>query len=30
MKRFFNTAGPIVPALHYHIPPLARLDYEEP
>ena len=29
MKRFFNTAGPIVPALHYHIPPLARLDYEE-
>ena len=29
MKRFFNTAGPIVPALHYHIPPLTRLDSEE-
>ena len=27
--RFFNTAGPIVPADHYCIPPLARLDLEE-
>ncbi|MCE2514314.1 MAG: hypothetical protein J4F37_04750 [Acidobacteria bacterium] len=24
--RFFNTAGPIVPAKHYHVPPLARID----
>ena len=24
--RFFNTAGPIVPARHYHVPPLARID----
>ena len=27
--RFFNTAGPIVPADHYFIPPLARLDLDE-
>ena len=27
--RFFNTAGPIVPADHYHIPPLERFDLEE-
>ena len=24
--RFFNTAGPIKAEMHYHIPPLARLD----
>ncbi len=27
--RFFNTAGPINAAMHYHLPPLARLDVEE-
>ncbi len=27
--RFFNTSGPIVPADHYHVPPLDRLDLEE-
>ena len=27
--RFFNTAGPVVAADHYCIPPLARLDLEE-
>ena len=27
--RFFNTAGPIVAGIHYHVPPLQRLDYEE-
>ena len=27
--RFFNTAGPIVAADHYHIPPLERLDRDE-
>ena len=27
--RFFNTAGPIRPEDHYHVPPLARLDPEE-
>ena len=27
--RFFNTAGPIKPADHYCIPPLARLDLDE-
>ena len=26
--RFFNTAGPIVPEMHYHVPPLARLDLD--
>jgi len=26
--RFFNTAGPIDADMHYHIPPLARLDVE--
>ena len=25
--RHFNTAGPIVPAAHYHVPPLERMDY---
>lgn len=29
MEKFFNTAGPIKPALHYHIPPLERIDWEE-
>ena len=24
--RFFNTAGPIVPEDHYHVPPMQRLD----
>ena len=24
--RFFNTAGPVVPARHYHVPPLSRID----
>ncbi len=28
-QRFFNTAGPIVPADHYHIPPLERLDLDD-
>ena len=27
--RFFNTAGPIAADMHYHIPPLARLDVED-
>ena len=27
--RFFNTAGPIVAADHYHIPPLERIDRDE-
>ena len=27
--RFFNTAGPIKPEMHYHVPPLARLDVED-
>ena len=27
--RFFNTAGPIVPADHYHIPTLERFDLDE-
>ena len=27
--RFFNTAGPIVAADHYHVPPLERLDRDE-
>ena len=29
MERFFNTAGPIKPELHYNIDPLKRLDLEE-
>ena len=28
--RFFNTAGPVVPELHYCVPPLGRLDADEP
>ncbi len=27
--RFFNTSGPVVPARHYALPPLARLDLDE-
>ena len=27
--RFFNTAGPIKPDLHYHVPPLERIDLDE-
>ena len=27
--KFFNTAGPIKPELHYHIPSLERVDWEE-
>ena len=27
--RFFNTAGPIKTDMHYHVPPLARLDVED-
>ena len=27
--RFFNTAGPVVPEMHYHVPPLTRLDVDE-
>ena len=27
--RFFNTAGPIVAEMHYHVPPLERLDLDE-
>ncbi len=29
LLRFFNTSGPIVPADHYHVPPLERLDRDE-
>ena len=27
--RYFNTAGPVKPVKHYHIPPLSRLDVDE-
>ena len=27
--RFFNTAGPIKPDIHYHVPPLERIDLDE-
>ena len=27
--RFFNTAGPIKTEMHYHIPPLARIDADD-
>ena len=27
--RFFNTAGPVKPDLHYCLPPLERLDLSE-
>lgn len=29
MERFFNTAGPTKPDLHYHLDPLTRLDWVE-
>ncbi|MCP4150134.1 MAG: hypothetical protein GY757_20470 [bacterium] len=29
MSRFFNTAGPINPRDHYHIPLLTRIDLPE-
>jgi len=29
MEKFFNTAGPIVPELHYYIPSFERIDWEE-
>ena len=29
VPKFFNTAGPIVPADHYNIDPLTRIDLEE-
>ena len=27
--RFFNTSGPVVPADHYCIPPLERMDLDD-
>ena len=27
--RFFNTAGPVQPEIHYHVPSLARLDVDD-
>lgn len=29
MERFFNTAGPIMPDVHYHIEPLSRIDLDD-
>lgn len=29
MERFFNNAGPTIPADHYHLDPLTRLDWDE-
>ncbi|MBT4837464.1 MAG: AAA family ATPase, partial [Methylococcales bacterium] len=29
MHKFFNTAGPIKKELHYYIPPLERIDWDE-
>ena len=29
VERTFNTAGPIAPLKHYHVPPLSRLDWDE-
>ncbi|WP_052507313.1 hypothetical protein [Desulfonatronovibrio magnus] len=29
MEKFFNTSGPIIPAEHYSLPPLHRVDWEE-
>ena len=29
MRRFFNTAGPVEPEVHYHVPPLSRLDVDD-
>ena len=28
-ERFFNTTGPVVPADHYCVPPLERIDLPE-
>ena len=28
VQRFFNTAGPIEPELHYHVPPLPRVGFD--
>ena len=27
--RFFNTAGPSSPEMHYHVPPLSRIDFDD-
>ena len=27
--RFFNTAGPIKPDIHYHVPLLSRIDVDD-
>ena len=27
--RFFNTAGPVSPEMHYHVPPLSRIDVDD-
>ena len=27
--RFFNTAGPVIPEMHYCIPPLERIDVDD-
>ncbi|MEO5344373.1 MAG: ATP-binding protein [Gammaproteobacteria bacterium SHHR-1] len=29
MQRFFNNAGPIKPEMHYHLPLLQRMDWQE-
>ena len=29
VERYFNTTGPIVPARHYFVPPLTRVDLDE-
>lgn len=29
MEKFFNTAGPVIPADHYHISSFKRIDWEE-
>ena len=29
VPKFFNTAGPIQPDIHYNIDPLTRIDLEE-
>ena len=27
--RFFNTAGPVSPEMHYHVPPLSRIHVDD-
>ncbi|MDE0221880.1 MAG: hypothetical protein OXJ90_21600 [Spirochaetaceae bacterium] len=27
--RFFNAAGPVSPGMHYHVPPLSRIDVDD-